>query len=176
MLEKHYGMCDGSLGEIRATCHRLLLVARDCPHWEMPRRTGLESRRKIAGEVRKLLNAGVIGPDAGEYTSPGVLVSKKHGFLCFCVDYPSLNMKTMTESYPLPRMDDGIDSLGHTAVFNTLECNSRYWQIAVDPSDRDKTTFTTHCCTFRYKRMPFGVKNAPATFQRALDTLLSGVR
>ena len=62
------------------------------------------------------------------------------------------------------------------AVFTTLDCNSGYWQVPIAPEDRDKTTFTTHLGTFRHLRMPFGLRNAPATFQRALDIILSGVR
>ena len=123
-----------------------------------------------------MLPAGVIEPASSEWASPVLLVGKRDGSLRFRVDYKRLNMNAMTDSHPLPRMDDCIDSLGDVAVFSTLNCNSGYWQIPVDPSDRDKTTFTTHRGTFRYKRMPFGLKNAPTTFQRALDILLSGVR
>ena len=112
ILEKHSGMWDGSLGEINATCHRLPLVDGARPHREMPRRTGPETRRKIAEEVRKMLHAGVIEPAASEWASPVVLVGKNGGGLRFCVDYRRLNMKTMTDSYPLQRMDDCIDSLG----------------------------------------------------------------
>ena len=73
-------------------------------------------------------------------------------------------------------MDDCIDSLGDAVVFTTLDCNSEYWEVPVAPEDQDKTTFTTHCGTFRYTRMPFALKNAPATFQQALDIILSGAR
>ena len=73
-------------------------------------------------------------------------------------------------------MDDCLDSIGDAAVFKTLECNLGYWKVPIAPADRDKTTFTTHLGTFRYLRMPFGLRNAPATFQRALDIILSGVR
>ena len=92
------------------------------------------------------------------------------------MDYRRLNAKTLADSYPLPRMDYCIDSLGNAVVFTMLDCNSGYWQIPVAPEDRDKTTFTTHMGTFRHLRMPFGLKGAPATFQRALDIILSGVR
>ena len=73
-------------------------------------------------------------------------------------------------------MEDCIDSLGDETIFSTLDCNSGYWQVPVAPADRDKTSFTTFLGTFRFLRMPFGLKNAPATFQRALDIILSGVR
>ena len=71
-------------------------------------------------------------------------------------------------------MDDCIDSLGDAVVFTTLHCNSGYWKVPVAPEDQDKTTFTTHRGTFRYTRMPFGLKNAHATFQLAQDIILSG--
>ena len=78
---------------------------------------------------------------------------------------------TKPDVYPLPKMDDCLDS-----IFTTLNASSSYWQLPVAEEDRDKTTFTTFAGTFRYKRMPFGLRNAPATFQRALDIILSGLR
>jgi Reverse transcriptase (RNA-dependent DNA polymerase) len=73
-------------------------------------------------------------------------------------------------------MDECIDSLGDAAVFTTLDCNSGYWQIPVHPEDRDKTTFTSHYGIYRFLRLPFGLRNAPATFQRSIDIILSGVK
>ena len=163
-LAKHSDMWDGSLGEIHATKHRLPLFEGARPHREMPRRTGPETRRRIAEELQKMLHAGVIEPATSQWASPLVLVGKKDGSLRFCVNYRRLNKKTVTDAYPLPRMADCIDSLGDAQVFSTLDRNSGYWQILVHHGDRDKTTFTTHCGTYRYTRMPFGLKNAPATF------------
>ena len=123
-----------------------------------------------------MLNAGVIESARTEWASSVVLVPKKDGSLRFCVDYRRLDAKTPAYSYPLPRMDNCIDSLGDAAFFTTLDCNSGYWQILVAPEDPDKTTFTTHMETFPHLRMPFGLKGAPATFQGALDIILSSVR
>ena len=92
------------------------------------------------------------------------------------MDYRRLNAVTTPDAYPLPRIDDCIDSLGDAAIFTTLDANAGYWQIPVVPEDREKTTFTCHQGTFRYIRMPFGFRNTPATFQRALDIILSDVR
>jgi hypothetical protein len=87
-----------------------------------------------------------------------------------------LNAITVPDSYPLPRMDECIDSLGEAVIFTTLDCNSGYWQIPVHPADREKTTFTSHFGMYQYLRLPFGLRNALATFQRTLDIILSGIR
>jgi Reverse transcriptase (RNA-dependent DNA polymerase) len=92
------------------------------------------------------------------------------------VDYQKLNSVTKPNTYPLPRVDECIDSLGDAVVFTTLDCNSGYWKIPVHPEDRDRTTFTSHYCIYRFLRLSFGLRNAPATFQRAIDIILSGVK
>ena len=123
-----------------------------------------------------MLAEHVIEPATCEWASPIVLVPKPDGSLRFCVDYRRLNAITVPDTYPLPRMDECIDSLGDAVVFTTLDCNSGYWQIPVHPEDRDKTTFTSHYGIYRFLRLPFGLRNAPATFQRAIDIILSGVK
>ena len=176
MLRKHSSLWDGALGTIRATEHRIPLEPGTKPIRSMPYRKGPAMREMVAKEVHKMLNAGVIEPASTEWASPVVLVPKKDGSRRFCVDQRRFNAKTLADSYPLPRMDDCIYSLGDAAVFTTLDWNSGYWQISVAPEERDKKTFTTHMGKFRPLRMPFGLKGAPATFQCALDIILSGVR
>jgi Reverse transcriptase (RNA-dependent DNA polymerase) len=123
-----------------------------------------------------MLTQGVIEPATSEWASPIVLVPKSDGSLRFCFDYRRLNVITIPDTYPLPRMDEFIDSLGDAAVFTKLDCNSGYWQIPVHPRDRDKTTFTSNYGLYQFRRLPFGLRNAPATFQRAIDVILSGVK
>jgi len=105
-----------------------------------------------------------------------VLVPKKNCTLRFCGDYRLLNVVTKKDSYPLPRMDDCNDSLGVATIFSTLDCNAGYWQVAIAPEDREKKAFVCNEGAYLYKRMPFGLTNAPATFQRVLDIILSGVK
>jgi Reverse transcriptase (RNA-dependent DNA polymerase) len=86
-----------------------------------------------------------------------VLITKSDGTIRFCVDYRKLNALTVKDSYPLPRMDECLDSLGDATIFSTLDCNSGYWQIAMREEDKNKTSFVTHCGVHRFKRMPFGL-------------------
>ena len=177
MLDSHSEMwTPGKLGEINVTEHQIELVPNSRAIRSQPYRQGPATREVVAKNIREMIEADVIEPAQSEWASPVVLVPKKDGTLRFCVDYRKLNAVTVSDTYPLPRIDDCIDSLGNATIFTTLDANSGYWQVPVAPEDRDKTTFTTFMGTFRHKRMPFGLRNAPATFQRALDMILSGVR
>ena len=177
MLTKHEDMwTTGRLGEITATEHRITLEIGTKPIHSMPYRQGPAMRTKAEAEVRKMRDAGVIEPATSGWASPIVLVPQKDGSLRFCVDYRRLNAKTVPDAYPLPRIDDCLDSLVDAEMFTKLDRNAGYWQVPVAPQYRNKTTFTWYLGTFRYTRMPFGLRNAPATFQRALDIILSGVR
>jgi hypothetical protein len=118
---------------------------------------------------------GVIEPSTSEWAAPIVLIPKPDGSLMFCIDYRKLNEVTIRESYPLPRMDDCLDSLGAATIFTTLDANSGYWQLEVAEEDKDKTSFISHMGTYRFSRMAFGLVNAPATFQRSMDVLLTSV-
>ena len=154
MLTKHETLWKpGYLGEISATEHRIELYPDSKPIRQAPYRQGHKARDITSSEIAKMLDAGVIEPASSEWASPVVLVPKKDGSLRFCIDYRRLNMKTVADAYPLPRMDDCLDFLGGSAIFTTLDCNSGYWRIPVAPEDRDKTTFTTYMGTFRHTKM-----------------------
>lgn len=120
-----------------------------------------------------MLRNAVIEPCQSPWTSPVVLVTKSDGTWRFCVDYLRLNAVSVKDTYPLQRMDECIDSLGNATVFTTLDANWGYWQIPVQQEDRDKTAFVCHSGLYRFNWMPFGLTKAPASFQRALDILLS---
>ena len=114
-------------------------------------------------------------PSSSPWASPVVLVPKKDGSLRFCVDYRRLNSITVKDVYPLPRVDDILDALGGVKYFSSLDLASGYWQIALSPDASLKSAFTTHCGLFEFLRMPFGLCNAPATFQCVMQRVLAGL-
>ena len=118
---------------------------------------------------------GVIQPCQSEWASNIVLVKKKDGSIRFCVDYRKLNSLTTKDAYPLPRVDICLNTLSGAAWYSTFDLRSGFHQVAMDPRDANKTTFVCHRGTYRFPKMPFGLCNAPATFQRLMDTVLSGL-
>ena len=167
---RHISSCFSSILIIFRWYHRIELEPGTKPIRQAPYRQGHKGRDIQPQEITKMLNAGVIEPTTSEWASPVVLLLKKDDSLRFCIDYRGFNAETVPEAYPLHYLTH-MDA----AVFTTLDCNSGYWQVPITPEDRDKTTFTTHLGSLRHLQMPLGLKNAPATFQRALDIILSGV-
>ena len=103
------------------------------------------------------------------------MVRKKDNTWRFCVDYQKLNSVTHRDAYPLPRIDSTLDSLSGASYFTTLDLMSGYWQVALEAQDKEKTAFSTAQGYFEFNVMPFGLKNAPATFQRLMECVLAGL-
>ena len=125
--------------------------------------------------IDEMQSQGVIEPCHSEWASNIVLVKKKDGSIRFCVDYRKLNDLTRKDAYPLPRIETCLDTLSGAAWYSTFDLRSGFHQVSVRPADKNKTTFICHRGTYRFPRMPFGLCNAPATFQRLMDTVLMGL-
>ncbi|GBM02203.1 Transposon Ty3-I Gag-Pol polyprotein [Araneus ventricosus] len=122
-----------------------------------------------------MVDNGIIEESSGTWASPIVLVKKKDGSTRFCVDYRKLNEITIKDSYPLPRIVDTLDALNGSQWFSTLDLKSGYWQVKIQPEDKEKTAFTTGQGLWQFKVMPFGLCNAPATFEILMETVLRGL-
>ena len=105
-----------------------------------------------------------------------IIVPKKDGGTHFVVDYRKLNSLTKTDSYPLPRIDDTFDCLGGAAYFSVVDFCSGYFQILLDDDSEQCTAFSTQDGLFEFEVMPFGLCNAPSTFQRLMETTLRGLQ
>ena len=116
------------------------------------------------------MQSGAIVPSDSAYASDIVLVRKKTGALRMCCDFRALNAKTVKDSYPLPRIDESMDALAGARYFSTLDLQSAYMQVPMHPDDAHKTAFTTLFGLYEHRRMVFELCNAPATFQRLMQT------
>jgi len=122
-----------------------------------------------------MLSKNLISPSHSPWASPIALVTKKDGTTRFCVDYRKLNAATKLDVYPLPRIDDSLDLLARCQYFSTLDLASGYWQVGMDSDSQEKTAFVTSNGLYEFTVMPFGLCNAPATFQRLMESVLAGV-
>ena len=147
------------------------------PIRQAPRRIPMHKRAVAQQEIEKMLRKGVIEPCDGPWASPIVLVTKKGGDTRFCVDFRELNAATKKDAYPLPRIEDNLDALQGAHWYSTLDLLSGFWQVEVAPEDRDKTAFAVPGQgLYRFVTMPFGLCNAPATFERLMERVLQGLQ
>jgi len=128
----------------------------------------------IEKEVKRMYEAGKIAPIRfSEWVSNLVPTRKKTGEIRLCGDLRNLNNVSLKDHYPLPKMDHILQRVVGASIISLLDGFSGFNQILVHPDDQEKTAFTTPWGTFKYVKMPFGLKNAGATFQRAMDIAFS---
>ncbi|GJS87761.1 reverse transcriptase domain-containing protein [Tanacetum coccineum] len=167
--------------------HKILMEEDYEPTVQHQRRVNPKIHDVIKKEVEKLLDAGLIYPISDSpWVSPVHCVPKKGGMTVVkndendliptrlvtgwrvCIDYRKLNEATRKDHFPLPFMDQMLERLAGNQFYCFLDGFSGYFQIPIDPKDQEKTTFTCPYGTFAYRRMPFGLCNAPGTFQRCM--------
>ena len=169
-----FALTKGELGEVDEILHHIE-TGDSPPVRQPPRRVPFARRPEISRMVNEMLHTQVIQESKSPWASPVVLVQKKDGSLHFCMDYRRLNAVTRKDVYPLPRIDDLLDQLSGKRVFSTLDAHSGYWQIRMHETSREKTAFVTMNGLYEFRVMPFGLCNAPATFQRLMQKTLTGL-
>ena len=142
-----------------------------CP----PRKIPLGKRDEAHRVIAEMKEQGIIEPSKSPWSFPIVMVKKKDGTLRCCVDYRALNQATVKDSYPLPRIDDTLDALSGSTWFSTLDMKSGYHQVKMADKDKEKTAFSAGGNLMQFRVMPFGLCNAPATFERLMERVLDGL-
>ena len=121
-----------------------------------------------------MLDTGMIHPSSSPWSSPLGMV-KKNGTWRFCIDFCKINAVTHRDAYPLPRIDETLDSLANASLFLSLDMASGYWQVELEESAKEKTAFSTLGGHYEFNVMPFGLTNAPSTFQCLMECVLAGL-
>ena len=151
-------------------CHKLALNPNVKPIVQMKRKMGDEKSKAVKVETQKLIEAGFIREiKYPTWLANVVMVKKSNGKLRMCTDYTDLNKHCPKDSYPLPNIDKLVDRASGFGMLSLMDAYSGYNQIRMYPLDEEKTTFMTNQANYCYKTMPFGLKNAGATYQRLMD-------
>ncbi|XP_066445357.1 uncharacterized protein [Eleutherodactylus coqui] len=138
-------------------------------------RVSQEVQADMKREIDEMLHLGVIQKSRSAWASPVVLVPKKDRTTRFCVDYRRLNAITVSDAYPMPRIDELLDRLAGAQYLTIMDLSRGYWQIPMTREAQERSAFITPFGLYESKVMPFGMKNAPATFQRLVNRLLEGL-
>ena len=162
------------IGQTDFIQHHISTTA-ETPIHQRAYRTSPKMRVEIQTQVNELLDRGIVEESFSPWASPIVMVKKKDNTFRFCVDYRALNAITIRDSHPIPRQDDSIDALSSSSFFSVIDLSSGYWQVKLNPLSKEKTAFTTGSGLYQFTVMPFGLVNAPMTFQRLMESVLNGL-
>lgn len=160
-----FALDDSELGQTSLVAHRID-TGSSLPIKQPPQRVPFALHATVCKMTDDMLARGIITLSSSPSASPIVLVAKRDGSTRFCVDYRRLNAVTKQDVFPLPHIDDSLDLLSGTRYFSSLDLASGYWQVAMDSASKGLYEFAV---------MPFGLCNAPTTFQRLMEGVLAGL-
>ena len=159
------------LGRVNNVRHEIPTTT-DVPIRSKPYRLTIDEEDSLKEELDTLLELGIIRPSNGRWTAPVFFVPKKNKKLRLVVNFQRLNAVTIKDGYPLPHIEEVLDSLGGSRFFSTLDAASGFWQVEMDQNSMEKTGFVTKFGTYEFTVMPFGLTSAPSTFQRMMTNIL----
>ncbi|UYV61650.1 hypothetical protein LAZ67_1005756 [Cordylochernes scorpioides] len=137
-----------------------------------PYRASLVDQREIQEQVNQMLKFGIIEPSFSPYASPVTLVTKKDKTKRFCVDFRKLNEIICPDVHPLPLIETVLDKLAHAKIFTNVDISSAFWQVEIEPSSRNLLAFVTLEGQYQFSRLPFGLRNSPQIYERALSQVI----
>ena len=178
LIREYVDIFVGESGQVGFTdkVRHIIDVEGQKPIKSAPYRRSFAERDELDRHIDQLLSDKKIVPSDSPWASPVVMVQKKDGSMRFCIDYRRVNKVTRKDAYPLPRIDDSLDSLAGSTKFSTLDLTSGYWQVAMEKKSEEVTAFCTHRGLFQWLVMPFGLSNAPATFERLMEGVLGDIQ
>ena len=134
-----------------------------------------DKRKAMKKRVEDLENSGLVEPTHSYWAAPSILVKKKDGSYRLVVDYRGLNKQIEKTSWPLPRINDVIDSLDGNFFFSNIDLTSGYFQMALHKESQDLTAFITPMGLYKWKRLPMGLTSAPGAFQNLMELIMAGL-
>lgn len=178
LLNKHKPAfsINGELGLTHVAEHHIELLPNTKPHAEPLRRRPYADVEECRNQIRDLLSNDIIEESDSPWAAAYLLTKKKTGGKRLCIDLRKLNEATKKVVYPLPHIDDCIETLSGKRYFSSLDMASGFWQIPMAPESRELTAFRTEDGLFQFKRMPFGLTNAPASFQKMANAIFAGLK
>ncbi len=159
----------------RSIKHQINLVPDSKPPYRLPYKLSYTEKQEVERQIEELLATGKIVPSASPFGAPVFLVKKKDGTKRMVIDYRMLNSITVKNRFPLPVINQLLDNLNGAKIYSSLDLLSGFHQLAVEEKDVDKTSFITHAGQYSFRVLPFGLCNAPSSYQMLLQTVLQGL-
>ena len=166
LLLNNVDVCTTKVGRTEVLKHRIFLT-NPVPIRQKSYRVSPPKQQVMKELIEDMLKDDIIEPSCSAWASPVVLIPKKEGKPRFCVHYRKVNDNTVTDAYPIPTIQEILDSLSVAVVFSSLDLNNGYWQMEMDPEVREIVAFRCPHGLFQFKVMPFGLKNAPCHLPEA---------